>query len=117
TPALTRRSGILALRADPAAILHGRAVIPEHALPPHALQSPTRMHSDPAIDRSAAVQRDAEGRLRHLITLEGLGREELIALLDLAQFYVRQPGDLAARDRSLAGHTVANLFFEPSTRT
>ena len=68
-------------------------------------------------DRSATVQRDAEGRLRHLITLEGLSSDELTALLDLAQFYVRQPGDLPARDQSLSGHTVANLFFEPSTRT
>ena len=65
----------------------------------------------------AQVQRDADGRLRHLITLEGLSAEELTALLDLAQFYVREPGDLPARDQTLAGHTVANLFFEPSTRT
>jgi aspartate carbamoyltransferase catalytic subunit len=68
-------------------------------------------------DPSPAVQRDAEGRLRHLITLEGLSAPELTELLDLAQFYVRQPGDLPARDQSLSGHTVANLFFEPSTRT
>src|SRR5688500_20389818 len=68
-------------------------------------------------DASAPVQRDPDGRLRHLITLEGLSREEIVALLDLAQFYVREPGDLAARDQTLAGHTVANLFFEPSTRT
>jgi aspartate carbamoyltransferase catalytic subunit len=68
-------------------------------------------------DLGATVQRDSEGRLRHLITLEGLNREELISLLDLAQFYVREPGALSARDQSLAGHTVANLFFEPSTRT
>jgi aspartate carbamoyltransferase catalytic subunit len=68
-------------------------------------------------DASAAVQRDPEGRLRHLITLEGLSREEIVSLLDLAQFYVREAGDLPARDQSLAGHTVANLFFEPSTRT
>ncbi len=66
---------------------------------------------------SADVQRDADGRLRHLITLEGIQREDLTALLDLAQFYVRAPGDLAVRDQRLAGHTVANLFFEPSTRT
>jgi aspartate carbamoyltransferase catalytic subunit len=66
---------------------------------------------------SAAVQRDSNGRLRHLITLEGLSREELTALLDLAQFYVREPGNRPARDQSLAGYTVANLFFEPSTRT
>jgi aspartate carbamoyltransferase catalytic subunit len=63
------------------------------------------------------VQRDSEGRLRHFITLEGISKDELISLLDLAQFYVRAPGDLPARDQSLAGHTVANLFFEPSTRT
>ena len=65
----------------------------------------------------SAVQRDADGRLRHLITLEGLSAEELVGLLDLAQFYVREAGDLPARDQSLSGHTVANLFFEPSTRT
>jgi len=75
------------------------------------------MSSDSVIDRSPVVQRDAEGRLRHFITLEGLSGEELDALLDLAQLYVRKPGELAARDQRLAGHTVANLFFEPSTRT
>lgn len=68
-------------------------------------------------DLSSSVQRDPDGRLRHLITLEGLSSEELVALLDLAQFYVREPGDLPARDQSLSGHTIANLFFEPSTRT
>jgi aspartate carbamoyltransferase catalytic subunit len=65
---------------------------------------------------SQKIQRTAEGRLRHLITLDGLSREEITALLDLAQTYVRKPRDLPARDQSLAGHTVANLFFEPSTR-
>lgn len=71
------------------------------------------MTSDPSV----TVQRDCDGRLRHLITLQGMSREEIVALLDLAQFYVREPGDLPARDQSLAGQTVANLFFEPSTRT
>ena len=47
------------------------------------------MTRDDCAPTDAAVQRDAEGRLRHLITLEGLSREELTALLDLAQFYVR----------------------------
>ena len=68
-------------------------------------------------DPSATIQRDPDGRLRHLITLEGLSRAEVTSLLDFAQFYVRAPSDLPARDQSLAGHTVANLFFEPSTRT
>ena len=68
-------------------------------------------------DTGSDLQRDPAGRLRHLLTLDGLARDELLQLLDLAQFYVRLPGDLPARDQSLAGRTVANLFFEPSTRT
>lgn len=68
-------------------------------------------------DTGADLQRDAAGRLRHLLTLDGLSRDELEQLLDLAQFYVRTPGDMPPRDQSLAGRTVANLFFEPSTRT
>jgi len=68
-------------------------------------------------DTGRTLQRDSQGRLRHLLTLDGLSRDELVQLLDLAQFYVRTPGDLAARDGALLGRTVANLFFEPSTRT
>ena len=68
-------------------------------------------------DTGRDIQRDHAGRLRHLLTLDGLTRDELNGLLDFAQFYVRHPGDMAARDGSLAGRTVANLFFEPSTRT
>lgn len=66
---------------------------------------------------SQTIQRNAEGKLRHLITLDGLSRDELTELLDLAQFYVRKPYERPARDQSLNGYTVANLFFEPSTRT
>ena len=68
-------------------------------------------------DTGSELQRDHAGRLRHLLTLEGLSRDELAQLLDLAQFYVRAPGEVPARDQSLWGRTVANLFFEPSTRT
>jgi aspartate carbamoyltransferase catalytic subunit len=68
-------------------------------------------------DTGRRLQRDAAGRLRHLLTLDGMSRDEILGLLDLAQFYVRQPGEPPVRDRVLAGRTVANLFFEPSTRT
>jgi aspartate carbamoyltransferase catalytic subunit len=68
-------------------------------------------------DPSSAVQRDPDGRLRHLITLEGLSAAEMVGLLNLAQFYLREAGDIPARDQILWGRTVANLFFEPSTRT
>jgi aspartate carbamoyltransferase catalytic subunit len=68
-------------------------------------------------DNGREQQRDATGRLRHLLTLDGLTREEILDLLDAAQAYVRPPAEPPARDTSLAGRTVANLFFEPSTRT
>ena len=68
-------------------------------------------------DSGRDQQRDAAGGLRHLLTLEGLSREEILGLLELAETYVRPPGEPPARGTSLAGRTVANLFFEPSTRT
>jgi aspartate carbamoyltransferase catalytic subunit len=68
-------------------------------------------------DNGRELQRDGAGRLRHLLTLEGLSREEIAGLLELAQTFVRPPGEPPARGASLAGRTVANLFFEPSTRT
>ena len=80
-------------------------------------RQPTPGASALTTDTGRDLQRDPGGRLRHLLTLEGLSRDELAQLLDLAQFYVRVPGDLPARDQSLLGRTVANLFFEPSTRT
>lgn len=57
-------------------------------------------------------QVDKNGRLRHLLTLEGLPRETLLRLLDRAQAIVD-----GGADRSLAGIAVCTLFFEPSTRT
>jgi len=62
-------------------------------------------------------QTDNAGGLRHLISLDGLTREALTAILDLAMRYRRFPGQPAYEGRELAGVTLANLFFEPSTRT
>src|ERR1700759_3795334 len=62
-------------------------------------------------------QQDSAGGLRHLITLEGLSRDALVSLLDRAESYRRLPGQPAYEGRELAGVTLANLFFEPSTRT
>jgi aspartate carbamoyltransferase catalytic subunit len=62
-------------------------------------------------------QLDDYGGLRHLISLDGLSRESLTALLDRAENYRRFPGQSAYEGRELAGMTIANLFFEPSTRT
>jgi len=57
------------------------------------------------------------GTLRHLLTLEGLTRAQLEALLDRAQKFVRPIGEPPVQKKSLAGITVANMFTEPSTRT
>jgi aspartate carbamoyltransferase catalytic subunit len=62
-------------------------------------------------------QLDGAGGLKHLITLDGLSRQTLTALLDRAESYRRMPGQPAYEGRELAGMTLANLFFEPSTRT
>jgi aspartate carbamoyltransferase catalytic subunit len=64
-----------------------------------------------------ASQFDARGRLRHLITLKDLPRTQLVELLDRAEGFLTPMGEFPASNRSLAGRTVANLFFEPSTRT
>jgi len=62
-------------------------------------------------------QHDDHGRLRHLVTLEGLSGEEIRALLDRAAYYVRPPGTIPAHSRALDGITIGNIFTEPSTRT
>jgi aspartate carbamoyltransferase catalytic subunit len=52
-----------------------------------------------------------------LLTLEGLSRERIVALLDSADA-MREASHEGARPLGLlAGRTVINLFFEPSTRT
>jgi len=71
----------------------------------------------PSTDNEANLQLHADGRLHHLLTLKGLHRSLLTALLDDAQRFVSKPGEPTVRSRSLAGRTIANLFFEPSTRT
>jgi aspartate carbamoyltransferase catalytic subunit len=65
---------------------------------------------------SDAAQLDSEGELRHLITLAGLGRERIVALLDRAAT-LRDSYRRGGLERLLGGRTIVNLFFEPSTRT
>ena len=63
------------------------------------------------------LQFDAAGRLKHLLTLRGLNRARITDLLDQSEQYLSPMGEPAVRARTLQGRTVANLFFEPSTRT
>lgn len=63
------------------------------------------------------LQLDEQGRLRHLLSLDGLDATRLTALLDRAEKFVARPGAPIRVSDSLRGKTVANLFFEASTRT
>lgn len=54
---------------------------------------------------------------RHLLDLESLSVDELVTLLDTAQRIKDLTGDCARKLPLLTGRTVANLFFENSTRT
>ncbi len=66
---------------------------------------------------AADIQLDAHGRLRHFLAIEGLPRDLLIRILDNAERFA-PVGDRAVKKVPLLrGKTVANLFFEPSTRT
>ncbi len=63
------------------------------------------------------LQLDEHGNLRHLLTLKGLDKDLLTSILDDAERYLTAPGRLPARSEALRGRSIANLFFEPSTRT
>ncbi len=49
---------------------------------------------------------------KSLVSINDLSREEIIAILDMAELYSQQP-----RQKVLEDTVVATLFFEPSTRT
>jgi len=64
-------------------------------------------------------QLNTEGNLRHLLTLEGLPKEQIIHILDTAQQFVSvtDPAREVKKVPLLRGKSVFNLFFENSTRT
>ncbi len=63
------------------------------------------------------LQVTSNGQLRHFLTMRGLERQQIIELLDRSQDFVIAEGQAVVRSTALRGKTVANLFFEPSTRT
>jgi aspartate carbamoyltransferase catalytic subunit len=54
---------------------------------------------------------------RHLLGIEGLSREDIVNLLDLAEQFVELNRQIEKKQASLRGRTLINLFFEASTRT
>ncbi len=63
------------------------------------------------------IQLDANGRLKHFLTIEGLNRAMLTSILDNAEHFVSVNERELRKVPLLRGRTVANLFFENSTRT
>ncbi len=62
-------------------------------------------------------QLDADGRLRHLLSIEGLPKRILNQILDTAESFVGVAEREVKKVPLLRGKTVCNLFFENSTRT
>jgi len=67
--------------------------------------------------RSANLQLDENGRLRHFLTIEGLDQALLLHILDTAESFVGVGERAVKKVPLLRGKTIVNLFFEPSTRT
>ena len=63
------------------------------------------------------IQFDADGQLRHLLTIDGLNAETIIEILDTAESFISIGQRQIRKVPLLHGRTVVNLFFEPSTRT
>ncbi len=63
------------------------------------------------------IQLDSNGNLRHFLTVEGLKRQTLTEILDLAESFITVDAQSVKKVPLLRGKTIANLFFESSTRT
>lgn len=74
------------------------------------------MHFSSAHEASR-LQLNAQNRLRHFLTTEGLSREQLTEILDTAEGFIDPVSGVIRNSPLLAGRTVMNLFFEASTRT
>ena len=63
------------------------------------------------------IQLDEQGQLKHFLTIEGLGSNILIQILDTAESFAGVNNTSVKKVPILRGKTIVNLFFEPSTRT
>ena len=63
------------------------------------------------------LQFDSHGRLRHLLTIEGLPHQTLLDILNTAESFISVGEREIKKVPLLRGKTVVNLFFEASTRT
>ncbi|TDJ30325.1 MAG: aspartate carbamoyltransferase catalytic subunit [Gammaproteobacteria bacterium] len=63
------------------------------------------------------IQLDANGKLLHFLSIEGLNQQILTEILDTAESFTSVTDRTIKKVPILRGKTVANLFFEASTRT
>ncbi len=63
------------------------------------------------------IQLDKNGNLKHFLTVEGLSTELLTNILDTAESFANINEQSVKKVPLLRGKTIANLFFEASTRT
>jgi aspartate carbamoyltransferase catalytic subunit len=66
---------------------------------------------------TADLQLTGEGKLRHLLTIEGLPPAILMQILDTARSFISVTEQEVKKVPLLRGKAIFNLFFEPSTRT
>ncbi|HKY69954.1 MAG TPA: aspartate carbamoyltransferase catalytic subunit [Gammaproteobacteria bacterium] len=65
---------------------------------------------------NAPQQINSQGDLTHMLSIEGLNQESIIKILDKAQSFF-DPKGILKHSLLLQNKIIANLFFEPSTRT
>ncbi len=63
------------------------------------------------------IQLQPDGRLRHFLTIDGLGRQLLTDILDTAESFTGVSERTIKKVPLLRGKVICNLFFENSTRT
>ena len=68
-------------------------------------------------DAASNLQLDANGRLRHFLTIEGLGRQTLVDILNATESFAGVSDRTVKKVPVLRGKVICNLFFESSTRT
>lgn len=66
---------------------------------------------------STDIQFPQSRRSNHLLCIEGLSKKNILDILDLAESYFDPKTHQIQQRSDLADTTIANLFFEPSTRT
>lgn len=66
---------------------------------------------------SLKPKKDYSFKHKHLLGIDGLSRDDVYAILDLAKSYVAKNREVDKKHPILKGRTLINLFFENSTRT